>query len=295
MRHLLICREYPPSAYPQGGIGTYAQNIARLLAERGETVHVIAQRWRGADTAREETHSGRLNVHRVAIEPSGNDEMASGREAPALFGSAFPPQAFAWHAAFLAERIVGEDGIDIIEAQEWEAPLYYFQLRRALGLGPRFQPPCIVHLHSPTEFIVRYNDWIPDRPDYLMARRLENESIAAADALLCPSEFLARDAESRYSLPAGSVHVIPLPRGGTAVPSRSRETWTVGPVVYVGRMEPRKGVLEWVAAAASVAALRDDVTFEFVGTDLLFGGGIRPGRCDAIDSEIAVVEVHLSR
>lgn len=268
MRHLLICREYPPSAYPQGGIGTYAQNIARLLAERGETVHVIAQRWRGADTAREETHSGRLNVHRVAIEPDRGEVQLQSRVARALFGSALPPQAFSWHAALLAERIVIEHGIDIIEAQEWEAPLYYFQLRRALGLGPSSQPPCIIHLHSPTEYIVRYNDWIPDRPDFQMAQRLENYSIAAADAWLCPSAFLARDAESRYSLSAGSVHVIPLPRGGTAVTPRSRETWTGGPVLYVGRMEPRKGVLEWVAAAARVAARHDDVTFEFVGTDL---------------------------
>ncbi len=51
MRHLIVCREYPPVPYPPGGIGTYVANIARLLAEAGEEVHVIGPRWAGAPEA----------------------------------------------------------------------------------------------------------------------------------------------------------------------------------------------------------------------------------------------------
>lgn len=46
MKHLIICREYSPA--PGGGIGTYVAMISRPLAERGETVHIIAQTWKGA-------------------------------------------------------------------------------------------------------------------------------------------------------------------------------------------------------------------------------------------------------
>ena len=63
MKHLIISREYPPA--PSGGIGTYAAHIARLLAERGETVHVIGQLWEGADVSVEESCNGKLIVHRV--------------------------------------------------------------------------------------------------------------------------------------------------------------------------------------------------------------------------------------
>lgn len=42
MKHLIICNEYPPTPRP-GGIGTYVKNMAHLLAEAGETVHVVAQ------------------------------------------------------------------------------------------------------------------------------------------------------------------------------------------------------------------------------------------------------------
>ncbi len=268
MKHLLICREFPPVPYPAGGIGTYARNIARLLAEHGETVHVIGQRWSGAPAAREESCEGRLIVHRVQLEPDARDLHPGDRQARTLFATNFPPQAFGWRASLLAERLVQEEGIDLIEAQEWEAPLYYFQLRRALGQGPARRPPCVIHLHSPTEFIVRHNDWNPDRPDYLTAKRLEDYSISAADGWLCPSRFLARAAESHYGLARDAVEVIPLPLGGSVPLARGPDVWQRGPILYVGRMEPRKGVLEWMAAAVRVARRHPDVRFEFIGADL---------------------------
>ena len=124
-----------------------------------------------------------------------------------LFQSSFPPQCFSWQASLLAESLVEREGIDIIEAQEFYAPLYYFQLRRALGLGPKRRPPCIVHLHSPTEFIARYSEYDIGDPFLLTSKRLEDYSIAAADALLCPSQYLARQAEAHYGLAAGKIRV----------------------------------------------------------------------------------------
>ena len=267
MRHLIISREYPPTSYPMGGIGSYVRHISQLLAEHGETVHVIGEQWKGASAETETLCDGRLIIHRVPMEPSGRPED-NDREARALFATCFPPQAFAWRAALLAERLVEEERIDCIEAQEWEAPLYYFLLRRSLGLGPARRPPCIVHLHSPTEFIVRHNAWDPGRPDYVLAQRLEEYAIKTADGRLCPSKFLARAAEERYELGEGGVHTIPLPIGGNAPLARTPRTWAGGSILYVGRLEPRKGVLEWVAAAVQVASRHPSLRFEFVGADL---------------------------
>ena len=165
MKHLIICREYPPAPLPAGGIGTYVLHISQLLAESGETVHVIGQLWEGAEKEIEEKCHGRLIIHRVPLEdwtsllgrkPSPAIKSDKTR---ALFESGFYPQSFSWQASLLAESLIEEKGIDLIEAQDYEAPLYYFQVRRALGLGPKRYPPCIVHLHSPMEFIARYNDW----------------------------------------------------------------------------------------------------------------------------------------
>ncbi|MEZ4586204.1 MAG: glycosyltransferase family 4 protein [Gemmatimonadales bacterium] len=274
MRHLIVSREYPPAAYPPGGIGTYVRHISRLLAEAGETVHVIGQQWEGAPKPLEEECGGRLLVHRVPLDQvlalpatggTARDDLAGPVEA--LGQSEFPPQLFAWQSALLAEHLVAAEGIDLIEGQDYEAPLYYLQLRRALGLGPSRRPPCVVHFHSPTELIFRYNDWDLGRPDYFTAKRLEDYSITAADAHLCPSRYLARQTEQLYRLRPGSVEVIPYPVGETLELARSEATWERGTICYVGRTEPRKGVIEWVDAAVAVARERPGLEFEFVGAD----------------------------
>src|SRR5262245_7167620 len=119
MRHLLICPEFPPVA--GGGIGTYADTTARLLARRGERVHVIGL-GTGVRPRTESHEDGRLIVHRIPWSPQF-------RGARDLLGLPFRPKPFGWQAALLAERIVQEEQIDVIEAQEYQAPLYWFQVR----------------------------------------------------------------------------------------------------------------------------------------------------------------------
>jgi glycogen(starch) synthase len=271
MKHLIVCPEYPPAEYA-GGIGTYVHQISRMLAAAGETVHVVASRWKGARSKKERPHE-RLTIHRVgelqkawpAISPldTGTKELRGLKE------SSFPPQCFSFQAALEAEKLIEREGIDIVEGQEFEAPLYYLQLRRALGLGPKRQPPCIVHLHSPMEFIVRHNDWEIHHPYFRTAKRLEDYSIGAADAWLCPSQYLARQAESHYGLPAGDVRVISLPINAASFMERAPEIWETGTILYVGRLERRKGVMEWIRAAVLAAAEDPRLDFEFIGANCL--------------------------
>jgi glycogen synthase len=273
VRHLIISREYPPAAYPPGGIGTYVANIARLLAEKGETVHVIGQRWEGARAARESFVDGRLIVHRIGEfdlpRPADAADVARLElERDGLRRTAFPQQWFAWHAAFLAERLIEEEGIDVVEGQEWEAPLYHLLLRRALGFGPARRPPCIVHLHSAATFIRRYNGAPDTPPAFPQMSRLEAFCIRAADAHLCPSQYYGRQAAAHFGLAPDAVKVIPLPVGATPFIERAPEVWERGSICFVGRLEPRKGIIEWMAAAERVAKAIPDVTFDFVGADV---------------------------
>lgn len=280
MRHLIVSRELPPAPYPAGGIGTYVMNIARLLAGAGDVVHVIGQQWAGAPVARQELQDGRLIIHRVPIDAPievGGRRSTRG-EIELLHASALPAQAFGWNAAILAEALVETENIDAIEAQEWEAPLYFFLLRRTLGLGPARTPPCIVHLHSPSEFIWLHNEWSYGRPEFLPVKRQEEYCIAAADALICPSRYLARQAESHYRLAAGAVRVVPYPVGDFPAAIRDDRSYGSGPVAYAGRLEPRKGLIEFIEAAIAVAQDTPDVVFEFAGTDVMYRDGTSVGQ-----------------
>jgi glycosyltransferase involved in cell wall biosynthesis len=277
LRHLIICPEYPPAPIPPGGIGAYVHHISTLLSEAGETVHVIGPLWEGAPRRTEEACGGKLVIHRVSHDEPlrrGVGPAAPMRETAGLLRSDFRGQCFSWQAGQLAEILVDEAGIDVIEAQEYDAPLYYFLLRRALGVGPKRQPPCFTHLHSPTEFIFRSNGWDMWRPDYLTAKRLEDFTISTADALLCPSRYLARRVEAHYGLGPDSVLVIPLPIGDTPVIERAGAVWSGGTICYFGRLEPRKGVIEWVDAAVAVADEHPSAQFEFIGADLPYTSGL---------------------
>ena len=271
MKHLIVCPEYPPAEYA-GGIGTYVHQIAGMLAAAGETVHVVAALWKGARLTKERVQD-RLIIHRVGERHSPwklrSAADVRAREIRGLRKSSFPPQCFSFEAARLAEKLIEQEGIDLVEGQEFEAPLYYLQLRRALGLGPKRQPPCMVHLHSPMAFIVEYNDWDTHHAYFRTAKRLEDYSIRAADAWLCPSAYLARRSESHYGLPGGSVKVISLPINAAPFMERGRETWRNGTILFVGRLERRKGVMEWIRAAVRAAREDPRLVFEFVGANCL--------------------------
>lgn len=271
MRHLFLSREYPPAPYTAGGIGTYVANVSRLLAEAGETVHVIGQRWPGALRERDVSVGGRLTVHRVPMDSpiQRGARRTTSDEMRILLGTAMPARAWNHNAAAFAESLIEEEGIDVVEAQEWEAPLYPFLLRRAMGLGPVSQPPCVIHLHSPTESVWRHNDWPLSTPYVLQMRRQEEYCIAAADALLCPSAFLADDASRRYRINRDDITTIPYPLGQTRLARRHGSGTKRGPVLYVGRIERRKGLVEFVDAAVSVARDTAEARFVFIGGDVV--------------------------
>jgi glycosyltransferase involved in cell wall biosynthesis len=275
MKHLILCREYPPAPYPAGGIGTYARHIARLLAEAGETVHVVTERWDGAPDAMTVSCDGRLTVHRLALDMPEADAVAGDTDLPSqLLWSTCPSQVFSWQAALYSEALIERESIDVIEAQEWEAPLYYLQVRRALGLGPERQPPCIVHLHSPSAMIFEHNEWDRTLTDFLPLSRFEEYTIRAADCLLCPSHYLARGVAELFGLELDRIEIIRYPMGGTERIERPAEAWASNSICYVGRLELRKGVMEWVDAAVAVAGRHPTVTFDFFGSDTPIDGGV---------------------
>jgi glycosyltransferase involved in cell wall biosynthesis len=271
MKHLLVSREYPPAPYSMGGIGTYVERLSHLLAAHGETVHVIAQQWPAAPRARESRVDGRLIVHRVPLDrplPLASVPAAPASAVLSLFrDSALPSQAFLWQAALLAEALIRTEDIDIIEAQDYEAPSYFLQLRRAFGAPGTRAVPIVVHLHSPTEFVFAHNAWDHRRADYPMLTRFEGGAIRSADALLCPSRFLADIAAAHYQVDRRSIAVIPYPMDDAAVVDRTAETWRSGTICYVGRLEPRKGVSEWIDAAVRAAARHPSARFTLIGGD----------------------------
>jgi glycosyltransferase involved in cell wall biosynthesis len=266
LTHLFLCREYPPAPHPPGGIGTYVQRIAAALADAGETVHVIGQRWRGAPEARVEARQGRLVVHRVPLDaplPELLEDDEARQTRAALLRSACPVQTFAWQAARQAGALHRHHGVDVVEGADWEAPLAFCLASRSRE-GTR-RPRYVVHLHSTSEQIYAANQWDRSVADFAPLARLEAATIRGADALLAPSCYVADEARSRYGLATSRVTVIPYPVEVGRPLDRDVETWRTGGICHVGRLEPRKGVFEWVQAWAMAGP--PDLPLHFAGGD----------------------------
>jgi glycogen(starch) synthase len=251
----LVSREYPP--FFGGGIGTYARHIAPALAAAGCRVHVITQ-------AYDATH-GRFSRH-LAGEKGGSLAV---HRIPLIGSAACWTGAMARFAVAAARKVaeLAEDGlIDVAEFAECEAAGVALTAARAAGLGEDgVGVPVVVHLHTPTELLYALRSVAPGPMTGTFAAYLlaERASMLAADRLCAPSAFIADWAVAHYGLserpcviPYAIEGLPPLP----PVPTHRR-------VLYVGRIEPRKGVEPLIRAWPRVVREHPQWRLRMVGAD----------------------------
>jgi glycosyltransferase involved in cell wall biosynthesis len=269
MHLCFVSREYPPN--PMGGIGTYVANMTRILAEAGETVTVLTQDCPDAPShGFESPHvslGGKLRVHYLPfvdkewrLHPEAwnpTTEALTKRDAIAAFGPVI---------CDALTRLLKTEKLDAIEAPEYEAPLLHFQqLRAALPPDHPWQRiPTVVHLHSPSHMIFEHDDDPLSTPWVRTRKAHEALSIELADGVCAPSAYLARQVSEWLHLEKGRVSVIPYPIGPLLTCPEGVEPIS-GRCLFVGRVEPRKGVFEFVEAAAGIARQFPQATFRFVG------------------------------
>ncbi len=227
LRVALVSREFPP--FYGGGIGTYARWIVEALAAAGVRIHVITE---AHDRIRPRTEvRGPVTVHRVPMGLGrGGWTSAAGR--------------FSIHVARRISELWRSDQIDVVEFAECEAAgAALLALRRLPN-----RPPVIVQLHTPSEqlFVLRsLSSAVMDAPlsAYVLGERL---ALSLADTILAPSSFIATWAHDHFSLDTMPT-VIPYATG--PLPPPPAPARTDRPVVlYVGRIEPRKGVESLILA-----------------------------------------------
>jgi glycogen(starch) synthase len=274
MRIALISYEYPVDT-PAGGIATYTKQAARLLQERGHEVEVFAASPRRDAVVDDEG----VRVHLVR-ETSRYDfaVMAGHRFAARHAGAAF----------------------DVVEAPE-----LYAESRKILELVPEM--PLVVRMHTPNLTIwklalpsrgfcqvagdllnqIRNLPWywkrghvLPDlrlvRPELAFAQHqdmIENACAAKADRVVALFPGMSTFLTDVWRIPKGRVVVVPNPfypsPGLLEIPPGSHaET-----VSFIGRLEVRKGILDWVKAIPLVAKKHPQAKFRFVGASGLLPNG----------------------
>jgi glycogen(starch) synthase len=237
MRIVLITPEYPPGTRA-GGIGTYSATIAPALAQRGHDVCVLT---RGAPGSEERAgvRIERLDHHWL---PDRSAEHLLSLRTIAAAARRFRP--------------------DVVQAPEWEAEGWW-----AARFG---RSPVVTRLATPTYVLEELNRSLPDRRAGLV-RKLERDQARRSAAVYAPTQAILERVGHDWGIDPSRLERIPNPvsigeieragRGEPPFPLPERF------VVFLGRIERRKGVEELAAALPRVLERFLDCHAILVGPD----------------------------
>lgn len=264
-----LTTEYPP--FFGGGIGTYMRHAAQMFAGAGHEVTVFVP-------DKENVEYQQANRIRVVRFRSGSDDL--GEEAPGPEPDdhpAFPFNimsywpALSYSFALKVRQFIEREGPpDFIEVQDYGGIGYYLLQQKWLGYNGLLDVPVIMHLHTPSFEILPLDQYPSYRlPEYWVGR-MERFSIIAADARICPSRFLKRKVTATVTGGRDDldIEVIPLPF------KQEEELTAAEPeekvLVYVGRLELRKGVLPLVETCHRLWEQGEQFRLVLVGGDTEF-------------------------
>ena len=259
-RRLHICivsKEFPPFA-AGGGIGTMYYHLASELLLMGHMVTVVVpddeDRWFAQGDMR--VQFTLLNAVQVIGAADGFARNIS------------------WSISAMAKvaEIHAREPIDVIDSALWDAEAL------ALALLPSAQrPPVVVRLVTPFAAAARINEWQISPETRALFVQAEHALMRHADAIVPISESIARSIETEYGLhrsakwqtiPCGIAYwpFFDFKSGYDAFPDLDGVSKHVLDskrlVLFVGRLERRKGID--LALQAAEAFLAADATAHFI-------------------------------
>lgn len=260
-----VTQDYPPGQ--NGGIARNISQLARSLAAAGHHVHVLTK----ARAAESVDYEDGVWVHRIAIRHFAPPEPSP--IAPLIV----PDHIWNYSQTMLAEisAIDTKRKVDVVYCPLWDCePL-------ALVLDGRF--PSIVALQTTMKFWLDSQlqkaadaDWMMRFGEPIIA--MERLILNGAPMMHANSRAIVRDIQDRYGIILAPERLYYSPHGmedwahGSAVLSNAKAKRGEIRLLFVGRLESRKGIDVLLAAAPTVLEHFPNAVLDIVGDDTI----IRP-------------------
>ncbi len=253
LRVCFVSADYPTVSHGGiGGIGAHSYALAHALAALGHDISVIAE----AAGPPGRMSDGPIQVH--AVSRGSRRQWKLGRFVPIPW--------IRW--SFAVDRALRH-----LHAQ---TPLDVVVFPDAYGEGFRFAlspfVPFVVRFGGPASVVQRWDGRLLNPIRARIETWLERTPSSRAPILMCASRAFADQMAGDWSLDASRFRIVRNPlnleRFRPAAPDFRR---TGRRVLFVGHLQPLKGLHELVAAVPTVARRHPDVEFQLVGNDTRTG------------------------
>ncbi|HEY9870019.1 MAG TPA: glycosyltransferase family 4 protein [Candidatus Obscuribacterales bacterium] len=254
MRVCLISREYPPDT-GWGGIATFAHHLAHGLVSLGHEVEVVALAKDEAKTVFQDN----IRVHRVRPHEMEGDLGAMALCMP-YSRYVLRTSAALWKKF---HELHASRPFDVVDTPELLAE----------GLVPAVTKaaPLLIRLYTPhSKFIAEQLHNVTASFDHQFVALLERVAMLAADVITSPSEDLADFVSRDLSIDRDTIHIVRNPIDPVEFsPDGERVDTPAGrlTVLFVGRLEERKGIHYLIEAVPPVAKAVPNVRFLVIGDD----------------------------
>ncbi len=238
----LVSQQYPPDAC--GGIGVYTEQLARGLVEAGHRVSVIAAGGRAATDWRDG-----VEVYRVppAEAPAG---------IPLRHRVTRKNVARSLGVSQVVSSLVRTEGVHIVESPIWDAEGYAPALAREV--------PLVLRLNTPIALAAEMQGWELTK-DLELAAELEWSLLKSASAVIDPSGTIAETIARRFGARPGDVPVVTIPFGTPLPPEPEYRDGYAVRFLFLGRLEPRKGIDTLLAALPDLLDACPEVVVDIAG------------------------------
>lgn len=242
----IVTQEYLPQQL--NGIARLSHELAVALADRGHVVRILtaAEQHAGVDL------ENGVWVHRIAALPT-----------PPPAGIKAPARIWDFSASVLRElqRISHAHPVDIVQMPNWNS--------EGIAVLLDGSHNSVLGLHTPLETIARLDSRIdPQNPEVRELLTLERSCYLHASAFLACGPASLKQIEDDYGieLPRERIGYVPfgIPDRRSSAPLRVPDRVNV---LFVGRLEARKGIDTLLEAIALVLPELGEVAFTIVGND----------------------------
>lgn len=229
------------STYPgisgEGGIGSYVRELAAELTVKGHEVHVLTL------GSRPTVLDGEVHVHSV-----------EGDYFP-LIDRIYPGAGACYYIGRAMKRLVFRFGLNVVEFPNWEGLGIYYAWRRPA--------PMVVRIHTSSLETIKIDRLRMNRLRRMDIQR-EHLHTKLADVMITHSLAHRRTMAEELGIDPEQIRVVPHGMRPADPPAGDRDEKTI---VFLGRLERRKGSIDLLRAAAVVIAEHPDARFVFIGAD----------------------------